>query len=90
MSNKNCLMPCTITEGMFSSEYAVEVRDNVGSSYSLFVPKDVVNNGNGNKGKLHVDLVKKEKDSGWVFLPAETLETGTRTIRVSLTELVGI
>jgi hypothetical protein len=75
---------------MFSTEYAVEIEDSSGESYSLFVTKDRVSNGNGDQGQLYVNLLGEEKDSklGVVYLPSEIIGTGTRTIKVPMAKLV--
>ena len=76
-------LPCTIENGMFDTEYSVEIEFEL-KKYSLFADKSNVKNGNGNKGLLSVTLLKIENNHGTIMLPDEVLELGFRIINVPM------
>ena len=75
-------IPCKISEGMFSNEYAVEIPLPSGEVLSLYVDKSLVR-GSGDNGELLVSVVDSglHKGERAVLLPGESLQ-GPRWIRL--------
>ena len=75
-------IPCKISEGMFSNEYAVEISLSSGGVLSLYVDKSLVR-GHGDNGQLRVSVVDIGQNGGeiTVLLPAESLQ-GSRWVRL--------
>jgi hypothetical protein len=75
-------IPCRISEGMFSNEYAVEIPLPSGEVLSLYVDKSLVR-GSGDNGELLVSVVDSGLHEGekTVLLPGESLQ-GPRWIRL--------
>jgi hypothetical protein len=75
-------IPCKISDGMFSNEYAVEISLPSGGILSLYVNKSLVR-GSGDHGQLRVSVVDTGLPGGekTVLLPAESLE-GPRWARL--------
>ena len=65
-------IPCKISDGMFSNEYAVEISLASGEVLSLYVDKSLVRR-SGDKGELGVSVVDRDLRTG-VLLPAESLQ----------------
>ena len=76
------LLPCTVGAGMFSSEVAVELKDNE-KTVSLFVSKELVVHRNG-RDFLRVTVVGPNGKPNYktVLLPDEAFETGSRWLSV--------
>jgi hypothetical protein len=81
-------IPCKISEGMFSNEYAVEISQPSGDVLSLYVDKSLVRV-SGDKGELLVSVVDNGFKGGerTVLLPTESLE-GPRWARLPERDLV--
>jgi len=74
-----------ITQGMLPGEFAVVTSTSEGREISLFAPERFVQQG---KGLIEVTVLDRQGDRALVSLPAEPLETPSRTVTVSLKELV--
>jgi hypothetical protein len=76
------LIPCKVSPGMFSDEYAVEIQLD-GKLISLFADKNLVSF-KGEQAFLRVRLVGENgiPENKTVLLPSESFEEGTRWISV--------
>ena len=74
-----------VSEGMFSREYAVNLRLSDGKVVSFFADKELVIN-EGGEYRMKVTLVKRDtqQHTALVLLPSETFETSTRWVTVPL------
>jgi hypothetical protein len=83
------LIPCKISQGMFDSEYAVEITLPDSSKISLFADKGLVQEVQGNT-YLRVNLVQEHNGNGErrILLPSETFETGSRWVDMPSRDLV--
>ncbi len=87
------LLPCTVTPGQFSDEYAVAGQSFDGNFFSLFVPTSelhapiVPSHQSPVEGVIEVELLKRQGDLGLIRLPRPTLENG-RTVTVKLNSLM--
>src|SRR5688572_25913736 len=74
---------CSLSEGMFTNEYAVQIDLVDGRKVSLFADADLVRiNGSKASGYLTVNIVKDESPAPTILLPSETFETGSRWVQV--------
>ena len=76
------LVPCAVTEGMFSNEVAVQISiEDV--SVSLFVNKSLIVNKEG-KTYLRVTFAGEngKPENKTVLLPSESYETGSRWLSI--------
>ena len=76
------LLPCTVTDGMFSNEVAVQISiENV--SISLFVDKSLIRE-IGGKTYLRVIFAGEngKPQNKTILLPSESFETGSRWLSV--------
>jgi hypothetical protein len=74
---------CTLSDGMFSNEYAVEISTKGGKVASFFLDKEfVLINGSKNTGHIRANLIKDEGSDCTVLLPKEAIEEGTRWVQV--------
>jgi hypothetical protein len=74
---------CTLSEGMFENEYAVQIDLIDGKKVSLFADADLVKiNGSKETGYLIVNIVKDESPAPTILLPSEAFETGSRWVQV--------
>jgi hypothetical protein len=81
--NSIAKISCTLSNGMFRNEYAVEITTSGGGKASLFVDRDLVMlNGSESTGFIHANLIKDEGDDYTVLLPKEVMKQGTRWVRV--------
>jgi hypothetical protein len=82
--NKEYWIPVTVSEGMFSTEYAIMLKLASGENVSFFVDKDLVKT-SGNDCLLRVLLVSADpnKNRKRVLLPTETFETASRWVEVA-------
>lgn len=71
------VLECAVSEGMFSSERAVEITAADGSKLTLFVDAELVHHRDG-KEFIPVDVA----DADTVVLPQESLETGSPFVKV--------
>jgi len=83
--NKEYWIPVTISEGMFSSEYAIMLKLATGENVSFFVDKGLVKK-SGDDSLLKVLLVNADpnKKRNLVLLPTETFETASRWVEVAV------
>jgi hypothetical protein len=75
-------IPVDVSEGMFSTEYAVCLKLSNGKIVSLFADKSLVME-HGGIHYLRVALVNEEADQIRVLLPSETFETGSPWVDIS-------
>lgn len=82
--NKEYWIPVIVSDGMFSSEYAIMLKLATGENVSFFVDKGLVKK-SGNNSLLRVLLVNKDpnKKRNLVLLPTETFETASRWVEVN-------
>ena len=80
-------LECTTSEGLFSSEYSVDVASKLGT-VSLFVDKDLVHKC-GEQAYLEVETTSSKDDWTRVVLPQEPL-SGTPVVEVRTTKLSSI
>lgn len=82
--SKEYWIPVTISEGMFSSEYAIMLKLATGQNVSFFVDKGLVKK-SGNDCLLRVLLINTDpnKKRNLVLLPTETFETASRWAEVA-------
>ena len=82
--NKEDWIPVTISDGMFSSEYAIMLKLATGENVSFFVDKGLVKK-SGNDSLLRVLLVSADpnKKKKLVLLPTETFETASRWVEIA-------
>lgn len=78
------LLTCSISNGMFPDEYAVEVLTEAGDKVSLFVSDiDVqIVDQIPSTGQLRVRFYAKDVGTVFVLLPSETMEEGRTVISV--------
>ena len=74
---------CEVSEGMFTSEYAVAANQYDGRRFSLFASREDVRvqnqpNGSSVPGTLRVIPIKTKEDLVLVALPQPSLEAGSR------------
>lgn len=70
-------IPCRVSDGMFSSEWAVEVEAADGQVGSLFAHRSLVSGLNDGIGRLRVRWIRDDGlDRGTVLLPQESPEIG--------------
>ncbi len=74
-------IPVKISDGMFSNEYAVNIKTAEGRQVSLFADKGLVKE-ERDKAFLKVLCIKLQNGIRTVLLPSETFETLTRWINV--------
>lgn len=76
------LIPCVVTDGMFSNEAAVEITVS-GQSISLFVDRSLIQE-RGGKTFLKVSFVGEngKPENRTILLPSESFETGSRWLSV--------
>ena len=79
-------IPCKVSEGMFSNEFAVEISLPSGEKLSLYVDKSLIQ-GTGDNAKLRVYVVESSDKEITVLLPSESFQ-GSRWVRVPQSELV--
>jgi hypothetical protein len=76
---------CSLAEGMFSGEFAVEMDTSAGR-ISLFAPEDKVNT---EREVVLVDVVQDNNGGGvLVYLPATPFEISSRTVTVPQSAIV--
>lgn len=82
--NTEYWIPVTISDGMFSSEYAILLTLATGENVSFFVDRALVKK-SGNDSLLRVLLVNEDpiKKKNLVLLPTETFETASRWVEVA-------
>ncbi len=74
---------CTLSDGMFHSEYAVEIVISGGKTASFFVDRELVLlNGSSNTGYIRASVIKTEDTDLTVLLPKEAIEEGTRWAQI--------
>ncbi len=80
-------LQCKVSEGMFTSEFAVKAEEYDGKGFSLFALKDELDmedqpNGSPVPGFLRITSIKEENHLVLVALPRPCLEGGQRvTVR---------
>ena len=78
---KDCLIPVTISDGMFASEYSIELKLADGTLVSFFADKNLVVNKN-NEWFLKTAFVDQRGQNTLVLLPVEPFETQSRWAEV--------
>lgn len=76
---------CTVGRGMLPGEFVVTTRTSGGKEVSLFAQAKFVQEA---RGLLAVTVMATEAGQSLVALPAESLETQSKTITVPSNELV--
>lgn len=76
------LIPCKVTEGMFSNEVAVEIEVE-NTTVSLFVDQELIVK-KGDQTYLRVNAAGEngKPENQTVLLPSESFETGSRWLSV--------
>jgi hypothetical protein len=82
--NREFWIPVNISDGMFSSEYAISLRLATGQDVSFFVDKVLIRK-SGDNSLLKVLLINKDlnQKKNLVLLPTETFETASRWVEVA-------
>jgi hypothetical protein len=75
-------IPVDVSEGMFSTEYAINLNLSDGTAVSLFADKSLVKEHDGTH-YLKVTLVSEESDQIRALLPSETFETGSPWVDIA-------
>jgi hypothetical protein len=65
---------CEIFPGMFTTEFAVQIRTTDDQLLSFFLPKDAVRELDAERGLIEVELIDRGADYGFVLLPQRTFE----------------
>jgi hypothetical protein len=79
---------CSLSNGMFRNEYAVEIVIKGGKTCSFFVDKELVLlNGSESTGYIKASIIKDEGSDYTVLLPKEALEEGTRWVQIPKTQI---
>ncbi len=76
---------CTIGRGMFPNEFAITARTSEGTEISLFAPAKFVQ---PDRGLLAVIVFTTQAGRSLITLPAEPLETPSKTITVPANQIV--
>ena len=71
---------CSVTPGMLTKEWAVEMKTADGKQISLFASSTHVDEKNG---LIQVNVLEKADDTYLVYLPADPFEVSSRFINVS-------
>lgn len=81
-TKQEVLIPCTVTEGMFSSEVAVQI-DTGDITVSLFVHNSLIEDVHGESHlRVYYAGDNGKPDHRTVLLPTEAFETGSRWLSV--------
>ncbi len=82
--NKEFWIPVIISDGMFSSEYAISLKLATGQDVSFFVDKVLIRK-SGDNSLLKVLLINTDLNlkKNLVLLPTETFETASRWVEVA-------
>jgi hypothetical protein len=85
MAGKTIWVPVDISEGMFSNEYAVSLKNYKGLSLSFYVDKELIKR-EKDKSFLKVISIYLDKKEGrqTILLPSETFETSSRWVDISI------
>ena len=82
-TSRRVWIPCTIAEGMFSSEAAVEIQFD-DKSVSLFADRSLIKK---IKGKPHIQVIlvgeNGKPHQKTVLLPSEAFQTGSRWLSIN-------
>ena len=86
---QSVLVPCTVTNGMFKNEFAVEISVG-GEPVSLFVDKSLTRTLEDGKTYLKVTFAGEngKPQNRTILLPSESFETGSRWLSVPENALV--
>ena len=94
MYSNEAWLPCTVTPGQFSCEYAVQGRTSSGLSFSLFafefdleLPHRRSDMNLPIAGQIRVQILETRDSLALVRLPQSTLENGD-TVTVNRSDLV--
>jgi hypothetical protein len=71
---KRVWLRCEIFPGMFSTEFAVQIKTVDGKLLSFFLPKDSVRELGADVGQIEVDLIDRGVNFGFVLLPIRSFE----------------
>ncbi len=75
-------IPVDISDGMFSNEYSVVLK-NLQDKLSLYVDKSLVKEDDNGLTFLKVYVIKKDDNKRVVLLPSETFETSSRWVELA-------
>jgi hypothetical protein len=83
-NNQEFWIPVNISDGMFSSEYAISLKLASGEDVSFFVDKVLIKK-SGDNSLLKVVLINTDvnQKKNLVLLPTETFETASRWVEVA-------
>jgi hypothetical protein len=82
-------IPCEIKDGMFSTEYAVTVRDLSGESVSFFADRDLVKNGERPLLRVRFLFAAEHPQTGIVImLPGAAMDAERRYLNVCEDDVV--
>ena len=74
-------IPCEVSDGAFSSEYAVTIKPSNRQEVSLFADRSLVIKEQAHHW-LRVTQISSEGPVGVYLLPTETMENGSRWVKV--------
>ena len=75
-------IPVDISDGMFSNEYSVVLK-NLQDKLSLYVDKSLIKKDPNGLTFLKVYVIKKDDNKRVVLLPSETFETSSRWVELA-------
>jgi hypothetical protein len=79
---KRAQIPCHLSKGMFSSEYAVEINIGEGKTVSFFIDKYMVDTADDKNGFIPVNVVSRKGKEWTVLLPREDIGNATRWAKI--------
>ncbi len=82
MAGRTEWIPVEISDGMFSNEYAVNIKTAEGRQVSLFADKELIRE-EKDRAFLKVLCISLQNGIRTVLLPSETFETLTRWVNVA-------
>jgi hypothetical protein len=85
---KSWFLKCRLSQGMLPGEFAVVTSTSDGREISLFAPARFVRQQGPEGGLVEVRLIEQKAGRALVSLPAEPMETPSRTVTVPASQLV--
>jgi hypothetical protein len=85
MMTRNAWLKCSVTEGLFPGEYAIQTSTVDGTVFSLFASEPAVDPGHG---LIRVNVLEVTPKAWLVYLPESPLDFPGRTVNVSPQEIV--
>ena len=80
-------LKCQVTEGMLPAEYAVSCNSIDGNVFSFFAPEEYIN---PQENLVQVGIMECQKDICLIYVPFDPLEGISRTVKVSMKDLIGL